>query len=527
MGWDWTRFEKYARLVHRLNFVNVNVAAEYHLLSNDTTELRHESEYDSSSSDTSSHSGYSSDLEYVIDYHSSKKWNPILDVIARYIAIASHGRTSPKILFPQLRVLRWVAFTGDASSDYSVLFMHESVRTFAFFCNPRTLYDYHIPPTRRSISLYFDLVWTRMPSLTSLELDIDPSLLPPALIVDILIHLPYLETVVLPTLQDLESMEHCLEGLAAMSHLQELVFRGGHIPLGQQAISEGNMPSISGTHDIPHPFPCLRRLEMEGLDYRAALRRIISHSSLSTLRLHSQRAEHPTRLASVFSALAISSPNSISEVSLAYVEAGPSDHMDGQLHDYIIRFSHVEPLLLAPGSHKLQKLTLVGVKPVDFSVDELDRLARALPRLTSLILNHFPDSKPPSGPALPLKVLISFAQYCAGLTELALFMHAGESGIPEGEELYKRFQSLRNLRVGLSIISKEDLIPASIFLSKLLPIGCEVSAEPLRPVDRTIRMSWYQGRYHYARKWAKLWSRLNNALPPLVTRDLQISDRKG
>lgn len=169
--------------------------------------------------DLDDESGYAFSDRYDIDTNSIYQYNPILDAMARYVAIYHESR-STKTLFPMLRTLKWAAFSGEPTTDYSVLFMHPDMRNFAFSYDPTGI-DYHMPPTRQSLGLYFDLVLERMPSLSYLELNVNSDLLHPVLLKKIVAGLPILETVILPSFTDPELMDSSLEQLASLIYLQK------------------------------------------------------------------------------------------------------------------------------------------------------------------------------------------------------------------------------------------------------------------------------------------------------------------
>lgn len=247
-------------------------------------------------------------------------------------------------------------------------------------------------------------------------------------------------------------------------------------------------------------------------------------NGLSVLRLTSHGAERPGVLAETVIALAKSSPN-ISEVSLTYEESQIRRLEVTDLDDTedMVGFPHLEPLLASDGHWQLRILEIVAIHPVTFSIADLERLAQALPRLEKLILNNYPTSDPRIRPAFPLLALLPLAKFCPRLTQLGICINATTDVVPPEEGLYEHFPALEFLGVGLSIIEAENMIPTSLFLSQILPLGCEVSAERPGTKDPEICLPGWRGPGYLIGNWAKTWWRVNAILPHLISHYLRIA----
>ena len=146
------------------------------------------------------------------------------------------------------------------------------------------------------------------------------------------------------------------------------------------------------------------------------------------------------------------------------------------------------------------------------------------PNLETLLLDCEPMDVS-LAPSITLRALLPFAEYCHNLLELGLYMAPCNDldtaslgmGVPQ-------FQSLKRLAVGLSPIY--DAGPVTLFLSQILPLGCEVDAGMTWPDGfAMIESEELQRR---STEWHETWQEVHRMLPLMTKlRMLEQANRKA
>lgn len=280
--------------------------------------------------------------------------------------------------------------------------------------------------------------------------------------------------------------------LTEVSRLERLVT----ITLGDPARAEpGSRADVA--HFAPaiggNAFPSLRSLSFSSqvADATQLLRTSLFPAQLTELHFKSIVTATPAALHDLFSAIR-DRCTSLVQLSVDYIIA-PDSPLASPPPPFHVRPSleTFRPLFAA---RCLRAFELRWDYALNLSDDDIDEFAQSWPSLESLQLNSEPVPED-NGPTLTLRALLPFAMHCPHLRHLGLHVdarivpslppsHAGSPSAyhppyhPHSRFLSQpsvpmpRFTRLRSLAVGLSAITKAE--PVTLFLSQLLPLGCDV-----------------------------------------------------
>lgn len=139
----------------------------------------------------------------------------------------------------------------------------------------------------------------------------------------------------------------------------------------------------------------------------------------------------------------------------------------------VISLDHIRPLLSCR-----DLFTLRLVMPHDFSDNDVEKIALALPNLISLFLVPSPFQENYGDPTMTLKALLPLARRLKFLKHLALYMKTTDppsDPVSDGYEPIK-FTALNNLNFSFSRISSDDAFSTVLYLGDLCPDTTFVSS---------------------------------------------------
>jgi hypothetical protein len=110
--------------------------------------------------------------------------------------------------------------------------------------------------------------------------------------------------------------------------------------------------------------------------------------------------------------------------------------------------------------------------PLNIHEIDLERIATALPSITSLQLNPTPTFYYHS--TLSLRALLPLSLHCPELKTLGLFVDTSLTTAIQDHDMCKPFNRLEVLNMGTSIIEKSSCVDVSLFLSDILPSKCAI-----------------------------------------------------
>ncbi|OBZ72753.1 hypothetical protein A0H81_06681 [Grifola frondosa] len=362
-------------------------------------------------------------------------------------------------VFPNLHSLTWCYCTPDRQ-PLSLVFMHEKVKHLSL-----QLYRSQIIP----LSPYLEQVVARSPSVTHLELRSDS---PMSDLEDDLV--PFLRG--MQALQELLVPMYCLTSrvISALSELANLSAVGFAKPA---ELGNGDREDV-----VQFAPTC-------GEDAFPSLRRLCFSSHIpDAIRFLTGDFSHLTKL--YVHTIAIAATQDVREF---FVTVQDRCH---DLQEFFVDFiiGPDSPLIFpATPAHqrpnvdtfrplfscrRLRKFEFRWDLPLNLTDQDAEELASNWASLEVLLLNCEPvPLAEAGGPHLSLRALLPFARHCPDLRHLGLYVNATAPYLAHfmaQPQPVVPFSRLEKLTIGLSAIDHAE--PAALFLSQLLPLGCEIIA---------------------------------------------------
>ncbi|KZT05707.1 uncharacterized protein LAESUDRAFT_655083 [Laetiporus sulphureus 93-53] len=425
-------------------------------------------------------------LSYTEDRSEQGLCSSIFDEIAR-------SRMAISIL-PNLHTLEWRTMR----LRHALPFMGESVRDFRV-----ELHDCAAHP----LSTFLEDVAERMPHLTSLDLsfgfpvrDLEDGL------TTLLKQLTKLTRIIMPLYTISSRIVESVSMLPALTCLQfEYEERQGQ---GEKRDVQEFAPRLQ-----EGAFPALYDLNLSVNlpDMTRFLNSKFSPANLTSLYVHVLSSVVPDVLTEFL--LAVS--ESCKLLTALYVDLyATPDALDSieRLEAKRLAWEHLRPLL---SFRTLKTFELRWDLPLRITEVDIAELASGWPTLEVLMLNCEPLI-PLGVSSLTLSTLVYFAEHCPNLRELGLYITGNVECLPAPVP----FRKLSKLCVGVSSIGAAA--PAALFLSKVLPPGCDVipgvswpdSLGMLEVEGNSEMLGLMQRR---ATEWYNQWAEVSRMLP-LLTR---------
>ena len=428
----------------------------------------------------------------LLSHQRSKSIYPLhestFDTIAR-------TRTTLNIL-PNVHTVSW----QNPNLNLCVLFMHANIRQFTFF----------LPMNWGSDPRPFFLeITSRMPHLTSLDVR---SFIPMHTIetdmISLIEHLPKLKKITFPRFYLTTKVA---EALSRLSHLEIIEF--------QYSAEQGYGDPIDVTPFVPNltegafPSLCDHSMSTTFDDAARFINTKFSPTNLTMLYIDSDFIEPPSSIHNFLSVVA-ENCQLLKSLALVSLRDASSESDVDQVADTDITLDVLKPLLKLPG---LSMMELVHQHQLALSQVDIELLASSWPSLETLILNNEPVYHARS--KLTLKALLPFAKHCHKLTHLGLFLDATSVD----ESFYHAnlipFRNLKRLSMGVSIIADTESV--SLYLSRILPLGCKLDSGITWDETTEINVSVSIK----VEERCQAWSKVAETLPMLCTLRMQERER--
>ena len=435
---------------------------------------------------------YSTKVRF-LNLHRSKPLYPLhqstFDTIAR-------TRTTLNIL-PNVHNFSW----QNPNLHLCVLFMHANIRQFTF-----SLFSTNSESDPRSLFLEIS---SRMPHLTTLDIR---SFIPMHTIeTDMILliqQLPKLKKITFPRFYLTTKVT---EALSRLPHLEIIEF--------QYSIEQGYGDPMDVIPFVPNltegAFPSLFDHSMS-TTFDDAARFIdtkFSPTNLTMLYIDSEFIEPPSSIQNFLSVVA-ENCQLLKSLALVSLRDASSELDVDQGTDADITLDVLKPLLKLPG---LSMVELVHQHQLALSQVDIELLASSWPSLETLILNNEPVYHARS--KLTLKALLPFAKHCHKLTHLGLFLDTTSVDESFYQPNLIPFQSLKRLSMGVSIINDTESV--SLYLSLILPLGCQLDAgitwDETSEINDSISIK--------VEERCQAWSKVAETLPMLCTLRMQERER--
>ena len=396
-------------------------------------------------------------------------------------------RTTLNIL-PKLHTVQW----NYPNLNSCIIFMHANIRYFTFILPYDFMTDSPQP--------FFLEITSRMPHLTNLDIRSSvPMHAIEAEMISLIEQLPKLRKITFPRFYLTTKVA---EALSRLSHLEVIEFQyssvqgcGDPIDVVPFApdLTEGAFPSL-WDHSMTTTFDDAARF----IDTK------FSPTNLTMLYIDSDFIESPSSIHNFFSLVA-ENCQLLKTLALVSLRDASSIPDPDQTADEDITLDVLKPLLKIPG---LAMMELVHQYPLALTQIDIELLASSWPSLETLILNNEPVFLARSN--LTLKALLPFAKHCPKLMHIGLFLDASSVDESFNQLNLIRFQSLKRLSMGVSIIVDPESVALS--LSRIVPLGCKLDSgitweqpSEINPILLTVE------------KRCQAWSKVAETLPMLCT----------
>lgn len=365
----------------------------------------------------------------------------------------------------------------------------------------------------QSILPFFQDILLRVPNLKELDLrfafpvhEIEPEL------VDLLTGLPLLKTCILPLYSVTSKVMEALSKLPSVATVQ-FEFLG--------AQGRGSVDDVMKFQPrLRNAFPALHDLSFSAnlSDAQTFLSGEFAPTHLTTLYVHNVVEPSPESVTNLLKTIRDNCPL-LETLALDYLT--PVARAQPRPREESLNWKGLRTVLEMPN---LVAFELRWDSPLVISEADVEELASKWPSLETLLLNCEPMD-PSTGSTLTLRALFPFTRHCPKLRELGLFVTAANPNIDIGDT--KPFPSLEKLCMGLSDI--EESGPVALFLSQLLPLGCDVSSGVTWPEGFGVAETDENAeRIERIRKtasnWYDKWTMVNEMLP-LFTK-LRVQERE-
>ncbi|KAJ8472507.1 hypothetical protein ONZ45_g16624 [Pleurotus djamor] len=184
-------------------------------------------------------------------------------------------------------------------------------------------------------------------------------------------------------------------------------------------------------------------------------------SSLTTLALISDRVEQPAIFTRLLSLIAQVSP------LLTDLEVESSQRLGSQPHDHkhMLSFKELRPLLQL---ENLERLVIVHPSPLQLDYQDLKTVAQKFKHLSTLVLNPEPSERTHTTLHMSAVSALSFSANPHGLEDISLYVDTSPERFPKTDELVV-LKGLKRLSFGYSMMTKDAVIPSSVYLSRVVP----------------------------------------------------------
>ncbi|KAJ8514322.1 hypothetical protein ONZ45_g8135 [Pleurotus djamor] len=229
---------------------------------------------------------------------------------------------------------------------------------------------------------------------------------------------------------------------------------------------------------------------------------IESLSRLTTLALVSDRVEHPADFTRLLSLIVQVSPLLTDLEVSSSQRIGTSPH----LHRDVLTFEELKPLLQLGD---LERLAIGYPTPLQLHYEDLKTIAQTFKHLSTLVLNPEPTERTHTTLHMSALSALSFSPNPHDLEDISLYVDTSPDRFPEADELVV-LQGLQRLSFGYSSITKDAVIPSSVYLSRVVPLWFSA------PSNLT--------SYHCVNP--ALWEEVVSLLPPFM-RALQVGQGRA
>ncbi|THU93209.1 hypothetical protein K435DRAFT_967427 [Dendrothele bispora CBS 962.96] len=381
------------------------------------------------------------------------------DHIATLLSRVAHIRSCQPIL-PNLTKITYEGKLSRGLSEYATLFMHGNVS------------EAHIDQIEeRDCDGFLQVIRTRMPNLTHLDLHIFPAPQNLTSVNGLVAALPCLQSLIVPAFPDVSPVLRALPDPTKLSTFKADYYTEEMITLSVVPLSillSLNVLSISTR-----------------FQYLTASFQDMLMSQLTTISSMTDIIESPADVMQLLSALMQACP----KLSSLLLEFDLDIQVPPVVSESRIQMEHLTPLLTCS---TLTQFSFRHPYMLALDNEDIERITSHLPLLEILVLNPtLTEASPKPTALLTLEVLLSFARHCPRIREIGLFLQAV---ITSQEELLAKFPSnpfprLRFLDVGDSYIANP--ISVASFLGEILPLDAQVeySCDQWKQVEDLLPMS--------------------------------------
>ena len=395
----------------------------------------------------------------------------------------------------------------------SLMFMTDQVAHLAV-----TLHTSHEYP----LATFLQEIAQRMPNLTHLDLRFDFGVHEVEnQIVDLLQALPKLKQVIFPLYSLTSRIVQQLSKLPNVGIVQ-FEFKDSQ---GQGVIDDV-------LHFAPEldegAFPALWDLSLSARiqDITNFLSNINGPTNLTTLYIHVLTPTDPSEVTQFLTTVA-ENCQLLTHLYIDYISTPTADVNAPLATRPRLNWDALRPLLNLPN---LVVFEMRWDLPILITQPEVEELASKWPSLEVFLLNCEPLD-PGEEATLTLRALLPFARHCPNLRELGLYINAAQAADldPASRGLsVKPFRKLKRLCMGLSSIS--DPGPVALFLSRLCPLGCELTSGVTWPegfgmAETMSNSDALDALQMTAGVWWEKWTEAARVLP-LLTK-LRIQERES
>ncbi|KAJ8514215.1 hypothetical protein ONZ45_g8214 [Pleurotus djamor] len=185
---------------------------------------------------------------------------------------------------------------------------------------------------------------------------------------------------------------------------------------------------------------------------------IESLSRLTTLALVSDCVEQPDIFTRLLSVIAQVSPLLID----LEVESSERIRSEPDGHEHMLTFEELKPLLRLG---KLERLVIVHPSPLQLDYEDLKTVAQTFKHLMTLVLNPEPSERKHT--TLHMSA-VSALSNLHSLEDISIYVDTSPKRFPKTDELVV-FKGLKRLSFGYSMMTKDAVIPSSVYLSRVVP----------------------------------------------------------
>ncbi|THU91847.1 hypothetical protein K435DRAFT_840827 [Dendrothele bispora CBS 962.96] len=343
-------------------------------------------------------------------------------------------------ILPNLTEISYTGLLDRGFNECATLFMHEGVSKACI--SQLEALDCHS---------FLQVIRSRMPLLTHLELGISPIPQNLAMVNELVAALPRLQSLIVPTFSDASPVLRALVDPAKLTSFQTFYRLRDEIS------------SVVPLSILPH----LNDLRIS-TRYRSLIASLQSRmSQLTIIYVLTNILESPSDVMALLSAVVQTCPN-LSSLDLQCDRVPRPDDEPSR-----IQMKHLKPLLACS---TLTEFYLEHPYALALDNKDIEEMTSHLKALEVLSLNTIVREIPKPTTSLTLEALLSFARHCPRIGTIGLFLQA-DMTVSTSEEILATFpsNSLQNLyrfEVGDSYINNPMAVAS--FLGEILPPGAEI-----------------------------------------------------